>query len=101
MLKDFDTRSAIALSLVAAMIGMAFVLVFRPSVPDSDVFKMLIGGLMTVGFATIISFYFGSSAGSKAKDDTLNQIAVAGVATAAPQQPVSPAVDLAQTEKSS
>ena len=63
MFKDFDTRSAIALSLVAAMIGMAFVLVFRPSVPDSDVFKMLVGGLMTVGFATIISFYFGSSAG--------------------------------------
>lgn len=80
MLKDFDTRSAIALALVAAMIGMAFVLVFRPTVPDSDVFKMLIGGLMTVGFATIISFYFGSSAGSKAKDDTLNQIAVASAA---------------------
>lgn len=79
MLEKFDTRSAIAVALVIAMIAMAFVLAFRPAVPDSDVFKILIGGLMTVGFASIINFYFGSSSGSKAKDDTLNQIATNAV----------------------
>jgi hypothetical protein len=86
MFEKFDTRSAIAVALVIAMIGMAFVLVFRPNVPDSDVFKILIGGLMTVGFASIINFYFGSSSGSKSKDDTLNQIA-AGAASAPPAAP--------------
>ena len=79
----FDTRSAIAIALVLAMIAMAFVLAFRPALPDSDVFKILIGGLMTVGFSSIISFYFGSSSGSKAKDDTLNQIAANAVPPAA------------------
>ena len=60
---------------------LAFVLAFRPNVPDSDIFKVLIGGFMTVGFASIINFYFGSSSGSKSKDDTLNQIAAAATQT--------------------
>jgi len=84
MLKQFDTRATIAIMLVVAIITMAFVLAFRPtSAPDSDVFKMLIGGLMTVGFATVIGFYFGSSSGSKDKDDTINQVALAQISPAA------------------
>lgn len=68
-----DTQSSIAIMLVVAMIALIFVLVFV-KVPDSDVFKMLSGGLMTVGFSSIIGFYFGSSSGSKAKDDTMNNV---------------------------
>ena len=75
---NFDTRSAIALILVCSMVGMAFVLAFHPA-PDSDVFKVIIGGLVTVGFSSIISFYFGSSTGSKSKDDTLNKIAASNI----------------------
>lgn len=86
MLKEFDTRSAIAIALVCSMIAITFVLIFHPA-PDSDILKVLIGGFMTVGFASIINFYFGSSTGSKAKDDTLNQIAVA---TAIPPAPIVP-----------
>ena len=74
MLDKFDTKSAIAVTLIASMVAMAFLLAIRN--PDSDIFKMLMGGLVTVGFASVINFYFGSSSGSKAKDDTLNQIAV-------------------------
>ena len=73
MVKNFDTRSVIAITLVLSMIAMALVLGYNS--PDSDTFKIVVGGLMTVGFSSIISFYFGSSSGSKAKDDTLNQIA--------------------------
>ena len=87
MLDKLDTKSIIALVLVTALIAMMFVLVFRPTIPDSDVFKMLIGGMMTVGFSTVINFYFGSSAGSKAKDDTLNQIAATVTSPTTPPTP--------------
>lgn len=79
----FDTRSAIAMVLIIAMVAMAFLLAIRN--PDSDIFKMLMGGLVTVGFASVIGFYFGSSSGSKAKDDTLNQIAASTTTTGTPK----------------
>lgn len=90
MLNQFDTKSAIAISLVTSMIAMAFVLALRA--PDSDIFKIVIGGLMTVGFSNIISFYFGSSSGSKAKDDTLNQIAITSSQPAVSVSSVAPAL---------
>lgn len=86
-----DAQSFIAISLVIAMIGLVFVLVFVKA-PDSDVFKMLIGGLMTTGFASIIGYYFGSSKGSTAKDDTISALATNAeavpVPAAAPAPPV-------------
>lgn len=66
-----DPQSFIAVVLVLAMVTLVFVLVMRGSVPESDMLKMVVGGLMTTGFATIISFYFGSSKGSDKKDDAL------------------------------
>lgn len=66
-----DPQSFIAVVLVLAMVTLVFVLVLRGTVPESDMLKMVVGGLMTTGFATIISFYFGSSKGSKEKDDAL------------------------------
>lgn len=59
----------IALLLVVAVVALTFVLAFRD--PGGDMFKFMVGGLMTTGFAAIVGFYFGSSAGSKAKDDAL------------------------------
>lgn len=66
-----DPQSFIAVVLVLAMVTLVFVLVMRGSVPESDMLKMVVGGLMTTGFATIISFYFGSSKGSDKKDEAL------------------------------
>lgn len=66
-----DPQSFIAVVLVLAMVTLVFVLVLRGTVPESDMLKMVVGGLMTTGFATIISFYFGSSKGSDKKDDAL------------------------------
>ena len=71
-----DTQSFIAIALVVAMIALTFIMAFV-KVPDSDVFKMLTGGLMTVGFATIVNFYFGSSTGSKSKDDAMSNAVTA------------------------
>jgi hypothetical protein len=91
-----ETRDFIGLILICAMVGLMFVMVLRPSLipPDSPVVNMLIGGFMTVGFSAVIQFYFGSSKGSVAKDDTINAIATtqaangveAAVIAAAPAQ---------------
>lgn len=66
-----DPQSFIAIVLVLAMVTLVFVLVFNPQATESDMLKMVVGGLMTTGFATIISFYFGSSKASDKKDDAL------------------------------
>lgn len=66
-----DTQSALAIILVTAVIVLMFVLALTGKT-ETDTFKIMVGGLMTVGFASVIGFYFGSSAGSKTKDDTIN-----------------------------
>ncbi len=71
-----EPQALIAIMLIMAMIALAFVLIWRgKDVPDSDMLKMLVGGFMTTGFATIINFYFGSSRGSATKDETISKIA--------------------------
>lgn len=64
-----DTPTIIALVMVGAIVALAFMLAARD--PGGDMFKFMVGGLMTVGFASVIAFYFGSSSGSKNKDDAL------------------------------
>lgn len=68
-----EPQALLAIIMVCSMVALAFVLVFKQA-PDSDIFKMLIGGFMTTGFATIINFYFGSSKGSATKDETISKI---------------------------
>lgn len=74
---------AIAALLVVSVVALAFILAFRA--PDGDMFKFMVGGLMTTGFASIIAYFFGSNTGSKDKDVT---IARAMAATNGP--PVTP-----------
>jgi hypothetical protein len=77
-------QGALALVSIVSVNGLAYLLVLRPVADLDDVAKMLIGGLVTVGFATIIGYYFGSSSGSKNKEDTINQIAAAATVAAPP-----------------
>lgn len=77
------TQSVIAIGLVVAVIALVFVLALTGKT-ETDTFKIMVGGLMTVGFASVIGFYFGSSASSKTKDDTIN-------ALTQPTPPVPPA----------
>jgi hypothetical protein len=73
MNKFFDTPSFIALILVVAIVALVFTLAVLGK-SDSQVFNVLVGGLMTVGFTNIVGFYFGSSASSKTKDETISEM---------------------------
>lgn len=68
-----SVQSYIAVLLSTATVVLIFLLVLHPMTGSDDVTKTAIGALLTVGFATIISFYFGSSQGSKTKDDAIAQ----------------------------
>ncbi len=67
-----DTAAFIANVLVLSIVGLVFALVLTGK-QDTDVFKILVGALMSVGFTNIVGFYFGSSKGSAAKDDTIKE----------------------------
>lgn len=68
-----DTQSFVAISLIMSIIGLAYTLVFTGKA-DTDMFKIMVGGLMTVGFANVIGYYFGSSSGSKEKDTAMSGV---------------------------
>lgn len=69
-----DIKAFLAIVITMAMIAFVFVLVFNPTTMDDKMLTMAAGGLV-VNFATIMGFYFGSSTGSKDKDDTIGRIA--------------------------
>lgn len=79
----FETRSLLAVMLVASVLALMFVLGVRN--PESDAFKILLGGVMTVGFASVIGWYFGSSSGSAMKDEALARTSQAQTETIAAQ----------------
>ncbi len=83
ILDRLDARSLLAILLLGGVMGLAFVLVLKA--PDSDTFKILLGGLMTTGFAGVIQWYYGSSSGSAMKDEALAQTAASQTATIAEQ----------------
>jgi len=57
-----------AMTIVAATIGGIFV------VGDAPTISQTVGGVMTLG-GTVVGFYFGSSRGSQAKDETAAVVA--------------------------
>jgi len=75
-----DTPSFLAVVLVISIVGLVFMLAVMGQA-NTDTFKILVGGLMTVGFTNIVGFYFGSSSSSKAKDETINTMATAVTGT--------------------
>jgi hypothetical protein len=87
---------AICITLMVAAIGVMFV--FHPPDATNQILTSLISTVTTV-FVMVFSFYFGSSSGSKDKDDTVKQIALGTspneqdkpVASAVPAPPVTPA----------
>lgn len=73
LLDRFDTRAFIAIILTLSMIALTFVLALKG--PETDAFKVLLGAMLTVGFASAIGWYFNSSAGSDKKDTTQARVA--------------------------
>ena len=89
LLNRFDTRAFIAILLTISMVCLTFVLALKA--PESDAFKVLLGAMLTVGFASAIGWYFNSSKGSETKDDKIMTLAAAANAVAAPtMQPALP-----------
>lgn len=84
LLDRFDTRAFIAIALTCSMIALTFVLAFRA--PESDPFKVLLGAMLTVGFASAVGWYFNSSSSSDKKDT-----AIISAATGQPRPPAPPA----------
>ncbi len=69
----FDRRTVLSFSIVIAFVLAVFAWMFSPpttSPENMTVLNMLLGALIAA-FTTVVSFDFGSSAGSKAKDDAL------------------------------
>lgn len=75
-MNKWDTKSILAMFLIVSMVGITFTLMFMPATMDNDVLKILIGGFMTVGFTSVINYYFGSSSSSKDKDDTISSMVI-------------------------
>ena len=78
-----DTRGILAMMLVGSVLALMFVLGIRN--PESDAFKILLGGVMTVGFASVVAWYYGSSSGSAMKDEALAKTSQAQTETIAAQ----------------
>jgi predicted permease len=77
-----NTRLLLAVMVVGGFLGIMGCWFVFPLKGDAQVFGQLLGTLGSGGFMVVIAYYFGSSANSKAKDDTIAQIAV--------QQPAAP-----------
>lgn len=74
-----DAKGTIAAILVIAMVVLIVVLFEYPAALDGHpailgVLQMVVGALIA-SINTVISFYFGSSQGSKEKDDVIGKIA--------------------------
>ena len=82
-LDRLDARSLLAIMLLGGVMALAFLLAIKA--PDSDTFKILLGGLMTTGFAGVIQWYYGSSSGSAMKDEALAKTSAAQTETIAAQ----------------
>jgi drug/metabolite transporter (DMT)-like permease len=73
MVMTLDPRTVLGFSMALAFIGVLFVLIFRP-IELSDVQAGLLNvllGALTGQLVQVYNFYFGSSSGSKDKDDAL------------------------------
>ena len=62
---------ALAWVMMAGFFGLIGVLLWRAVPPDQSGVIFMLFGSLAAGFAAVISYFFGSSAGSKAKDDLL------------------------------
>lgn len=70
-----DRRTVNSTLIVSALVMCIFTLVFRPipEAADSDILKMLVGALITLA-TNVVSFDFGSSAGSERKQATIDSM---------------------------
>lgn len=98
MLQKLDTATALAIlvciSFVMVIFGWMF---FPPRAADPASLAVLntLTGVLGTAFVAVVQFFFGSSKGSKDKDDTISQMATNGTppvaSVVAPAQAPAPA----------
>lgn len=77
-----EIQSIIALLLIVTLLVIAVRLVW--ATPETDMAKIVVGALLTVGFASIIAYYFSSSKGERENQSTITQIATGAVPPTTP-----------------
>lgn len=83
-------QGTLALLITALVFAIGSLFTFKPPDPANQILTGLISTVMTV-FVMVFSYYFGSSSGSKDKDDTVKQIALAS-SPVVEDKPVAPPV---------
>lgn len=81
-------RATIAGLIIVGFLSVLAAFFFLPLKGDPGLFNVLIG-ILGGSFTTVVSFYFASTSGSKAKDAVIGAIAT-GNAAAAPEPVSSP-----------
>lgn len=84
MLQKLDTATALALVITFAFILVIFGwMFFPPKAADAGSLAVLntLTGVLGTAFVGVVQFFFGSSKGSKDKDDTISQMALASPPT--------------------
>lgn len=69
-----EIQPFLAILLVVGLLVIAMKLVWTQ--PDADMTKIVMGALLTVGFASVIAFYFGSNRENEKRGDTITRIAM-------------------------
>lgn len=71
-----DTKGFLAIAIVALFGGAMFLLMFKQSPADQTVFAVLttLLGVLASQLKEISGYYFGSSASSSQKDDTISKM---------------------------
>jgi hypothetical protein len=78
MLQKLDTATTLAITITAAFILVIFGwMFFPPKAADAGSLAVLntLTGVLGTAFVGVVQFFFGSSKGSKDKDDTISLMA--------------------------
>lgn len=75
MTRDSVTSLIVACGLIATLASITAALVFLRIPTGNEQALLLLIGALTANVATVVGYFFGSSFGSKAKDDTIANLA--------------------------
>lgn len=81
-------QMVIALIVIIGFFGALYMMAHNPIPPENkDLVNILLGILGGSGFTAVMAYYFGSSIGSRNKENTIEQMSKVNPAPDGPQQP--------------
>lgn len=85
-----DTQGFLAITIVALIGSIVYILLLHPVKIDDKIQGMLMAviGVLVACLKDVYSFFFGSSKGSAAKDDTISKMSESAPKTATASWPV-------------